>query len=1061
MLSISSVRSAGGAASYFAKDNYYTREQSSEASIWGGAGAAMLGLAGDVEKDTFENLLNGKLPDGTQVGEAGKRRFGLDLTFNAPKSLSVLAYVTGDERLLAANMAAVKATMAWVEKKFAEGRIYTENDKGDPVRSGNLAYAMFQHDTSRKLDPQAHIHVVVANLTQLDGKWKALFNEALWKNNTVIGSAYHAYLREEVEKLGYETRLSGKHGAFEIEGVSKDVNQAYSQRREEILTKIAELGITTPQGRNAVAIGTRDNKITVEDRGALLEEWRERAAALGFDGKSVVEQANERASAIPAKETRFGTVQEWATLAVGTGEKIMTWLGERGGIVGELTDHVRDGLQKIFYGKDPLVTGGLARQTLTPATARAEMAVASAVRILSQRDAAFEIHTLSKTAMDLGLSGVTIGSVEARIAALAKKGELIFGTSDRADNVRSHVTTPEHLADERKLVEAIDAGKDASAPMLSPEDAVRKLQAAAGDQPLSAEQLRAAVMVLTSNDRTVLVQGVAGAGKTTMIRAIASVARETGRDVLGIAQANKMVNMLRQESGIEAQTVSSFVNAHIRGSSKGAGPAFEASKEALKDKIIILDEASLVATKPMTDVLTIVNQLGLQRLVPTGDFKQLQPIDAGKSFSIAQKYSSAEISELKLSQRQRTDHMIAAATLTRMGNYKGAFDALAERVVSAGVDYRDAAAKKWLELGADDRERTAVYTSGRETRAELNGLIQAGLKDEGTLRGTGLEVSVLLAANLTREELRYAHNYRAGQVLEVTNNSRPDGLARGEYTVSRTFRNGRVDVRGANGRLHSFRPERIDPTDRRDTLALYDRAKDKLHDGDRIVWTTNDKDRGIFNSDRATINAITRDGVEVTISSGDRLTLPHGDKMLERLNLAYAINMHQAQGMTTDMGIGVMHSAEQHLSNQRLFHVMVTRVRDTLMLFTNDGDKLLGAIERNPGEKASALEHTGKAPLRSLPGETVPGRGARMTPQTPPASRSTAVPHVTPGSPGTPGAPSAEQEPAGAAPDRFAIDITTILRPDRGEGKAAPGIDHPQIDTPTRDVPEKKLELGL
>jgi conjugative relaxase-like TrwC/TraI family protein len=32
---------------------------------------------------------------------------------------------------------------------------------------------MFQHDTSRLLDPQAHIHVVVAAITQMaDGAWK-------------------------------------------------------------------------------------------------------------------------------------------------------------------------------------------------------------------------------------------------------------------------------------------------------------------------------------------------------------------------------------------------------------------------------------------------------------------------------------------------------------------------------------------------------------------------------------------------------------------------------------------------------------------------------------------------------------------------------------------------------------------------------------------------------------------------------------------------------------------------------------------------------------------------
>ncbi|MGG2377440.1 relaxase domain-containing protein, partial [Salmonella enterica] len=77
---------------------------------------AELGLSGEVEKQVFEDLLKGKLPDGEQIGDPARRRAGLDLTFSMPKSASVLAYVAGDERLLAAHMHAVRQTMGWVEK---------------------------------------------------------------------------------------------------------------------------------------------------------------------------------------------------------------------------------------------------------------------------------------------------------------------------------------------------------------------------------------------------------------------------------------------------------------------------------------------------------------------------------------------------------------------------------------------------------------------------------------------------------------------------------------------------------------------------------------------------------------------------------------------------------------------------------------------------------------------------------------------------------------------------------------------------------------------------------
>ena len=75
-----------------------------------------------------------------------------------------------------------------------------------------------------------------------DGNWKALWNGEIWKNNTVLGSIYNAALRTNLEKLGYETQITGKHGQFEIKGVPRDVIDAFSQRRQDILATAARLG---------------------------------------------------------------------------------------------------------------------------------------------------------------------------------------------------------------------------------------------------------------------------------------------------------------------------------------------------------------------------------------------------------------------------------------------------------------------------------------------------------------------------------------------------------------------------------------------------------------------------------------------------------------------------------------------------------------------------------------------------------------------------------------------------------------------------------------------------
>jgi len=940
MHSIASVRSAGGAASYFAKDDYYTAEHSSEATGWAGKGAEELGLSGNVSKEDFENILNGKLPDGTLVNQTANRRTGIDLTFSMPKSASIMAYIAGDKRILEAHMTAVKSTMNWVEKTMAEARDYSRSRNGEPVRTGNLVYALFQHDTSRKLDPQGHIHVVVAAITKTAaGKWQGLWNGQLWKNNTAIGSAYHAAFRQELAKLGYETQLAGKHGAFEIKGVPKEVIQEFSKRREEILERAGELGkgAHDTESLREITKRTRDPKLNIDDRAKLGETWVARSAALGFDGKELLAEALGRSG---------GSIS--SDRPMGLSSKVAEILSSVRGVIG---DYLRQ--------SDDLTTKGLARVALTPAQLRTELALASAVRILGQREAAFSLTDIYKTALNLGLAGVNIEGVEKRVSALVEGGQLIKGATDRLDGVFTHVTTPEHVAQERQLLSGIDKGREASMPIVASAEVADRLKAATGGQQLNGEQLAAATLALSTSDRIAVVQGVAGAGKTTLVQSIKELAAQEGRETLGLAFANKMVSMLRDEAKIETQTVSSFVNAHLRGALAGSGPAFDASSAALAGKVIVLDESSLVANDAMNNLVTIANNLKVDRLIMIGDFKQLQSIDAGKAFQLVQSRQPA-MAKLGISQRQKTEHMQQVAALSRAGNFREAFDVLGDRVQSHGNDYLEKAAEKWLSLAPEERGGTAIYASGRASRTTLNRLVQEGLKAEGTIKGEGLGLTTLQQVNATREEMRYVQTYRAGQVLDVVRNSPTVSLARGRYEVLGSDTKGRVVVRNERGTEIRFDPQRVHPDDKKEALKLSEKMDTTLHEGDKIRWTANDKQRGLDNSDQARVLSITENGVKIENARGEIHELQHGDKMLERLGLSYAINMHQAQGMTTDKGIGAMHSAEQNLATQRLTYVMLTRVRFDIEIFTNDKDQVLQTITHNPGDKPSALETIGE-----------------------------------------------------------------------------------------------------
>ena len=239
----------------------------------------------------------------------------------------------------------------------------------------------------------------------------------------------------------------------------------------------------------------------------------------------------------------------------------------------------------------------------------------------------------------------------------------------------------------------------------------------------------------------------------------------------------------------------------------------------------------------------------------------------------------------------------------------------------------------------------------------MNEAVQIGLKANGELGPGSLGLTVLSRVNLTREEMRYARSYAAGMVLEIDRRQRGQGLQRGRYEVIETDPpRERVMLQNARGKRFEFRPGQTRPQGEQDPLRLFEVRPLEIHDGDRIRWTATDHKRGLLNADQARIVAGDAKGVTVKTSLGAEHRLGPGDPMLERLDLAYALNAHMAQGLTSDRGIAVMDSRERNLANQQTFLVTITRLRDGLTLFVDNAGKLEAAVERNPGMKRSALE---------------------------------------------------------------------------------------------------------
>ncbi|HAJ8344790.1 TPA: conjugative transfer relaxase/helicase TraI [Escherichia coli] len=295
MLSISSIK--GDAGYYSHEDNYYA--SGSLDSRWMGEGAEKLGLKGEVASADMDAVRQGKLPDGSDlsrmVNGVNKHRSGYDLTFSAPKSVSVMALVGEDRRFIEAHNRAVAVVMQEVEK-LVSARI-TEEGKTETVLTGNMVSALYNHDTSRDLDPQLHTHALVFNATFADEKWRSLasdtrmktgFSENLYATKIALGNLYRSALREDVESMGFETVAAGKNGLWELKDVPVDVFSSRSQTIREAAGPDA-----SAKSRDVAALDTRQAKAWADPE-LLKADWRRRLADEKFDIDGYIRQAQAR-----------------------------------------------------------------------------------------------------------------------------------------------------------------------------------------------------------------------------------------------------------------------------------------------------------------------------------------------------------------------------------------------------------------------------------------------------------------------------------------------------------------------------------------------------------------------------------------------------------------------------------------------------------------------------------------------------------------------------------------------------------------------------------------------
>ena len=260
MLRITPSTSPDGAKKYFTQsltrdDTGYYHEGQELAGQWGGKGAAMLGLEGAVSQRDYFALCDNRHPEtGERITPRNKegRRIGFDFTFSAPKSVSVLYELTGDERILDAHRESIRETMADIEGEM-KTRVRVRGADHDR-ETGNMVFAEFTHFTARPVggmpDPHLHTHVYAFNLTHdsKENRWKAGQFGDLKRDGQFWEASYDARFAHRLQAMGIATEKRGL--SFEIAGAPQSVIDKNSRRRNVIVSNAAEKGITDTKGKH-------------------------------------------------------------------------------------------------------------------------------------------------------------------------------------------------------------------------------------------------------------------------------------------------------------------------------------------------------------------------------------------------------------------------------------------------------------------------------------------------------------------------------------------------------------------------------------------------------------------------------------------------------------------------------------------------------------------------------------------------------------------------------------------------------------------------------------------
>ncbi|MBU2764034.1 MobF family relaxase [Acidithiobacillus caldus] len=719
MIRIKPIKSSGGAAGvakYLRNEHtgeaaeqaagYYS-ERGGAPSFWAGRGAEALGLSGAVDTDQFQALLEGKLPDGTDLaGRHQNRRMGDGYVLSAPKSVSMMA--CEDERWKVWHDEGVKAAIAFLQERM----VYARLGKGGRISEydGDIIAAVHRHEDARPVDGivdmDLHSHVTVINaMRRSDGQWTSINNDqgVDCEFQKEADAIYLATMARLAVEHGYELEQSAT--GFEVAGITRDQIEAFSRRRGQIQADLGDKG-----GIDAASVAQRDAawSATRAEKRQLSQseqqwEWHQRL----------------REAKVPTRDLWVKSLER-------------------------------------------------ARQREMPPPDRATLAVKGALEHCSEHDTVFSLSAIRAEALRQGMAAGV--SVEAIDAALQASVELLdAGQVDRdgTGKLRRMHTTQRAVQEELAIQTIATQGKVTA--LQSPEAVSRLLaqrQQAQGWN-YSDGQIEAIQMALTGVEQHQGIVGAAGAGKTTSMTVIVEQYRQAGYTVIGLAPSAKAAAEL-QSAGCPTQTLESFLRSKP---SEASGQILyivdEAGMVSRRDLLRFYrraqqDGARTLAVGDPRQLQAVQAGNPFEQLLRGAGFRQasITQINRQKDpalLAIAEAFASGDaVKGLRLA-----DPYLREIPLPPVPGQKKLDKAAKQEILAK------AAAVSYLRLSPEERRQTLVLAASNGTRRVANAEIRRGLIDRGELGRESVQITALDKVSLSVAHQAQAAFYRPGQVVEL------------------------------------------------------------------------------------------------------------------------------------------------------------------------------------------------------------------------------------------------------------------------------------------------------